>query len=248
MRYWHPHNDHQVWCLAQYSNKTCYFYESGFWYLWTGPLAVRQHHNGRGGDNCFANTGRGPLVRYGARPRVEGRLMTPDGTPLANAPAFLTVEDDAAGSSLRHLGSVTTDATGRFSFRIGSGPSRRVYLVSRRFGGEASAGRRIRVRARVRVRASSKHLRNGNRLVLSGKVGKPVPGRGVLVELQARRESRWQTFGTTRAGPKRTFRFGYTFRRTSGVQRYKLRAHVPRQSIYPYAPGDSKPVRVTVIG
>ncbi|MGH9026469.1 MAG: hypothetical protein ACRDWD_10215, partial [Acidimicrobiia bacterium] len=201
----------------------------------------------------FAGRGRKVVTRYGARPRVKGKLTTPDGVPLANAEVCVAARNEAKRASLRQLKSVTTNDKGRFSFRLPRGPSRRVYLVSRTPAGSASASLRIRVKAPVRLRASRRHLRNGERIELSGTLGKPVPRRGVLVELQSHRSTGWQTFGTTRSrrkgkGSRGKFRFPYTFTETSGVQRYQFRARVPRQSTYPYAPGGSKPVKVTVVG
>jgi 5-hydroxyisourate hydrolase-like protein (transthyretin family) len=78
--------------------------------------------------------------------------------------------------------------------------------------------------------------------------GHPRPSEGVLVELQARRGRRWQTFATSRARRSGRFRRAYRFTRTSGVQRYRLRARVPQQPDYPYAPGGSRPVSVIVYG
>jgi hypothetical protein len=75
-----------------------------------------------------------------------------------------------------------------------------------------------------------------------------VPENGAVVELQAKRETGWQTFGTTRARRSGRFRFRYQFSRTTGVQRYRLRARVPSQAGYPYAPGSSRPIKVTVRG
>jgi hypothetical protein len=107
----------------------------------------------------------------------------------------------------------------------------------------------VNVRAPVRFKGSRRSLRDGETLVLSGRLpGRPLPSRGVLVELQGRREGGWQTFGTTRSGRRGRFSFGYTFTRTTGVQAYALRARVPRQAAYPYASGASRHVRVRVIG
>jgi hypothetical protein len=200
----------------------------------------------------FAGRGRRIVTRFGARPRIKGKLATADRTPLANTEVCVAARNEAKGASLRQLKTVTTNDKGRFSFRLPRGPSRRVHVVSRTLAGSASRSVRIRVRAPVRVHASRKHLSNGDRLVLRGKLGRPVPRRGVLVELQARRETGWQTFGTARSNRSKSgrgkFHFPYTFTRTAGVERFRFRARVPRQSNYPYAPGASKPVGVTVVG
>ncbi|MGH2802211.1 MAG: carboxypeptidase-like regulatory domain-containing protein [Thermoleophilaceae bacterium] len=186
------------------------------------------------------------VVRYGKRLRVRGRLTGPGGTPLAGA-SICAASQLSRRAPLQAQGTLVTDATGRFSYILGSGPSRRVWFVHRSARGAAAASVRVRVRAPVSLRGSRRRLRTGQTLVLNGRAGARAP-RGLLVELQARRGRRWQTFGTTNTRRGGRFRYSYRFTRTLGVQVYRLRARVPRQRGYPFAPGGSRPVRVRVRG
>jgi hypothetical protein len=188
-------------------------------------------------------------LRRGRVATVRGRLVTKLGAPVPSGAVCVASRDARVGAEMRARASLKTDADGRFSYRLPSGPARRVYFVHRVSGGAVVASVMVRVPARVRLRASDRHLRNGQRLILSGSlVGRPLPRNGVLVELQARRPAGWQTFATARSGRAGRFRFAYRFTRTLGVQTYALRALVRRQSQYAYSTGASRPVRVRVRG
>jgi hypothetical protein len=186
---------------------------------------------------------------YGRSVRLAARLLTEQGAPVPGAQVCVSWRRQSEGARLRGSRVLSTDAGGRVAYRLGAGPSRTVLFVHRTPEGAVANAVRVNVRAPVRLKGSSRSLRNGETLVLSGRLpGRPRPRRGVLVELQARRDGGWQTFGTTRSGSRGRFAFGYTFTRTTGVQAYALRARVPRQSAYPYASGASRPVRVRVFG
>jgi hypothetical protein len=225
-----------------------------------GPIPIRTS-NGRCSPNPRGKTmrlkariagrkgGSSTRIRYGGKPRAKGRLSTPSGDPVANAEICVSSRARMSRAELRAEGTTRTDANGRFSFRLGRGPSRRVFFVHRLASGAAADRVNVKVRAPVRVHPSDRRLVNGQTVTLSGKLrAGPFPRRGVVVELQADRGRKWQTFGTTRTNRKGRYRFKYRFTRTTGVQRYNLRARVPAQATYPYSAGASKPVTVNVSG
>jgi hypothetical protein len=188
-------------------------------------------------------------LRAGKGATVHGRLLTPSGAPVASASVCVASRDARAHAPLRNKGSLQTDDKGRYTYRVRPGPARQLFFVHRVGSGAVVASVSVHVPAPIRLRASSRHLFNGQRLILAGRLaGRPLPGRSVLVELQARRPDGWQTFGTTRSGRGGRFRFGYQFTRTVGVQTYELRALVRQQSQYAYSTGASRPVRVQVRG
>jgi 5-hydroxyisourate hydrolase-like protein (transthyretin family) len=192
--------------------------------------------------------GRGSSVTTGAdvRVHVSGRLVHQDGTPAAGARVCVAARVAARGAPTKPLATVVTDAAGRFSYVAPAGPSRRLWFVYRVGGAAAATHVDVRARATVTLRGSRRALRNGQTLVMSGRIGSGR--RGVLVELQARRGARWQTFATTRAGRDGRYRYAYRFTRTTGVQRYSLRARVPGQPGYPFAAGAAQPIVVRVTG
>jgi hypothetical protein len=188
-------------------------------------------------------------VGHGRKLRVSGRLSGPGNEPVADAPVCVVARDSSAGAALRAYRTVTTDAKGRFSYLLRPGASRRVQFVHHVDDGAIVADVVVRVRAAVSLRGSRRTLRNGQTLHMSGKLrARPFPPRGVIVELQARRAGGWQTFATTRTNRKGRFGYAYTFTRTQGVQRYDLRARVPKQAVYPFESGASRPLRVFVFG
>jgi hypothetical protein len=187
--------------------------------------------------------------RFGRRPTLSGTLETAGGAPVGGATMCIVERRDLTGARPAFRAWLRTDAQGRFSYRIPKGSSRRLYAVHAAPDGQAVASVNVRVRPVVTLRPERRRLRNGEVLGLEGRVrGGPIPRRGVLVELQAWRGTRWQTFGTTRARARGKYEFDYRFSRTTGVQRYRMRARVPDQSGYPYAAGASRPVTVRVEG
>jgi hypothetical protein len=115
-------------------------------------------------------------------------------------------------------------------------------------GVSAAAAVVVRVRAPVRVRASSRSLRNGQTLVLRGRLGGHLRTRGLLVEFQVRRGRSWSTFATSRTVRAGRFRYAYRFTRTFGVQTYRFRARLPAQRGSPFSTGSSRRVTVRVVG
>jgi hypothetical protein len=188
-------------------------------------------------------------IRYAQQPRVRGQVTRPDGTPARGVPICVADREDAPDAPLRRIRTLTTDDGGQFGYTLRRGPSRRVYFVARVDGGAASDSLAVRVRADAQLSASRRNLRNGQLLTLSGRLsGRPVPRRGVLVEMQVRKAKGWQTFGTTRATRSGRYRYRYRFTSTTGALRYRFRARVPSQATYPYTSGSSRPVSVVVRG
>jgi hypothetical protein len=96
-------------------------------------------------------------------------------------------------------------------------------------------------------------LRTGEVLHLSGRVrsrGAPVPRRGKLVAIQYLEEAthRWRPVLVTRSDHDGHFRAQYRFRYVSGAASIRLRATALAEERWPYAPGSSHPVTVSVSG
>jgi 5-hydroxyisourate hydrolase-like protein (transthyretin family) len=186
-------------------------------------------------------------VRYGRRLPVRGRLRGGDGKPVAGASVCVASQSVVLGAQRRRVATVTTSKSGRFTYKLATGASRRLSFVSRVPGGAVSKSLLVQVRAPVSLRRSKARLRNGEKLLLRGRVG--GGGRdGLLVELQAKRGRSWQTFATTHTGRRGRYRYAYRFTRTFGTRVYRLRARVPQQRGYAFVAGASRQVRVRVSG
>ncbi|HEX2070342.1 MAG TPA: hypothetical protein VHF90_01685 [Thermoleophilaceae bacterium] len=80
-----------------------------------------------------------------------------------------------------------------------------------------------------------------------GRVGRPVPRAGKLVEVQAHFRGRWRTISVVRSRRGGRWRFAYRFRAATRRATYTLRARAPVEAGYPFSAGVSRPVRVTVL-
>jgi hypothetical protein len=193
----------------------------------------------------FAHSKRIATARYGRRMTVRGRLLAADGAPVGGASFCIGVQ---VGTSVKAVATAKTDAQGRFSYVLGPGASRRVWFVHMGEGESASAMVVLRVRAPVSLRARPRSLRNGQAVTLRGRLGGQAPAHSLLVELQARRDRSWVTFGISRTGGGGRFRFAYRFTRTFGVHTYRIRARITAQADSPFYTGASRTVSVRVAG
>jgi hypothetical protein len=124
-------------------------------------------------------------------------------------------------------------------------PRAKVTIVARAAAQRPRAGKRRNRRWGRGVRRLA--IAGGRPLLLQGRVGRPVPRHGKLVEIQAHFRGRWRTISAVRARHDGRWRFRYVFRTTGLRASYRMRARVPVETGYPFAAGASRPVRVTVL-
>jgi hypothetical protein len=189
-------------------------------------------------------------VSYRRSASFSGRIATRDGLPLAGQAVAVEETSRAAGSSPTVVGTVTTDAKGRFAYRAPAGPSRRVRFVFAGVSGFAPLTRtaQLRVRASSTIHASPRTLRGGGRVRFSGRLGllgANVPRSGKLVDLQAFDGGRWRTFATARARGSRGA-WSSTYRFAGNPGRYPVRLRIRREDVFPYDLGYSRSVVVRV--
>ena len=195
---------------------------------------------------------RRPLLRHGRRVRLHGRLTAPGGNPLQDAVIAVSARVNLPGAVFQPFGTVTTSRTGRFTYLVPAGPSRVL-----RFDYPGAAKIRpqtreveVRVRAASSMRPSRRSVVNGEAVTFTGRLRSgAIPPDGKLVELQFYDRGKWRTFRTTRAAAADArWHYAYRFDGTRGTRRYRFRIRIPRESGYPFAPGTSRTVRVTVRG
>jgi hypothetical protein len=223
-----------------------------------GPFQIRVRNTPRTcGDAAaglrvtarFRRDGRRVFVRRGRAVRITGRV-TANGAPVAGTSVHLIRRvqrrDAAAGPS----GAVTaTRANGRYTLRVARGPSRTLRLGVRASGNATrftcSRQLDLRVRAQVSLRANPRHLGGAGTVRFAGRLrGGHIPARGKIVVLQGREAGKWRTFTATRSDRRGRFHVRYRFRGNPG--RYPVRALVPDEAAYPFAPGTSPAVAVVV--
>jgi hypothetical protein len=188
-------------------------------------------------------------TRFGGRPLITGTLTRSDGTPIRDAVVRIRSRTARANAPYRGAGHATTDAGGRFRYRVHRGSSRRFRVVYRAFDldpAPAAAGDlRLDVHAGVTLHISPRSVRNGHRIVFRGRL-KGGPGRaGTLVTLQEL-SPKPLTFKTVHADRHGHFKAAYRFRYTYRLSRFRFRAVAQHQAGYPYLDGASRTLGVLV--
>ena len=201
----------------------------------------------------WARTGRRSLTApYGRRNVIRGRLVTGAGAGIRGARVELLAAVDGRAGALSADGGARTRRDGRFALVLPADASSRTLVLRYRSHANdtvsvAEGTLRLSVRAGVRLRVRPRTAARGRTVRLSGRlVGRPLPAKGKVVELQARSPGEpWITFRTIRASRSGRFATRYTFHR-GGPATYLMRARVRAGDDYPYATGSSHAVRVKV--
>ena len=178
-------------------------------------------------------------IRYGRPAILRGTLTDPAGKPIVGVPIAVDVRESTRASAFAPHGQVASDASGQFSLRVPSGPSRTLRF---RFG-RSEAAARIVVPAPVRLGVAPKTTHNGRLIRFSGHV--PATSAFARVELQARSGRRSIPFRTVALRDGR-FHTRYRFTNTRQTARYRFRAVIHSDPDLPFAAGRSNVVKVLV--
>jgi hypothetical protein len=160
------------------------------------------------------------VVPYGAVRTAEGRLTDAEGKPIAGAVLDVVANVDRPGAKDKRAGTVTTRNDGRFSYRIGRGPSRELRFEYKAYTLDpapvSSARVTLGVRAGFRLNLKPRKVRNGQRVVFRGRLmgGPARRGTRVTIDVLVPDARRRVPIGSVRADAKGRFRFSYRFRRT----------------------------------
>jgi hypothetical protein len=193
-------------------------------------------------------------VKFGRRIATVAWLRDEKGRPVTGAQVAVLERSNVPGAEwVPARDPLVSDAQGRLRWVIPAKHSRtiryayRANLRNTEF--QSTSDVTLTVFSRGTLRASRSVARNGQKVTFAGRLlSRPLPRGGVLIDVQARVGSRWQTFRTARARGTGRWKIAYRFRSTSGVQTYSFRARIREDSGYPYALSATKSVRVKVIG
>lgn len=189
-------------------------------------------------------------VPFGKPVIVSGWLGAPDQTALGNQPVRILTAPADGSTHLTQTAIVHTSRTGIWTARLPAGPSRVIVATYPGATGvepSYSAAAHAVVPAGVRLRIAPRNTHWGDTIRISGVVrGSYIPPKGEIVFLHVG----WRG-GSAEIGYVYTDQFGhfstkYTFLRGRGTETYRMWATTGAESDYPYAPGRSNRVRVTV--
>jgi hypothetical protein len=150
------------------------------------------------------------------------------------------------------IGSVATNAGGRFTLALARGPTRTLRFSYRAYSNDASlsatATIRIAVFPEISLTIFPRATDNGDTVTWHGAVaGGPYPRGGLTLLVEVREGRRWVAFDQLNARDGR-FAYSYTFLRTTVATTYEFRITIPASGAagYDYLPAASRAVAVHV--
>lgn len=191
-------------------------------------------------------------AKFGKRVPITGRLIAPNGTPIAGATVSVQTRTAVPGAALADTSRIVTGSDGRFTYVAPAGPSRVIRFGYRAYSADTSFADTtdvtLLVAAGVTMRATPKQVHNRNATVFTGRLlGKPLAKRGIVVDLQVFFRHQWRTFAAPRTNSRGVYRFRYRF--MAGAATWRFRARVRKVLEYPYELGTSRgTVKVKVLG
>jgi hypothetical protein len=204
-----------------------------------------------GGDNLsaqFAQSNADAItVGFGQSAAVTGQLKTNAGDPVPGATLCVKMQTLEVDSRANPVDTVKTDANGDYAYQVPPGPNREVVIGYRHDASQVARDVRYYAHAGPSLHSSPAAIRNGDRVHFWGQLPGPSPrGRVVVLQANVVGSKRWITFRKATSDSQGIFRTAYHFIATFQATTYRFRAVVPVQVGYPWAQGQSKPVRVLV--
>ena len=186
-------------------------------------------------------------VGYGKTAAVIGRLANNAGDPVRGARLCIKMATIGVDNRASSIGSVATDAEGRYRYEVPPGPNREVTLGYRHDSLQIARDVRYYAHVRPSLHVSNPRVRNGDRVRFWGELPGPRnTGRVVVLQAGTVGSKRWITFRKATSKARGVFRASYHFTQTTRKTKYRFRAVVARQEGYPWVAGQSKPARVLV--
>jgi hypothetical protein len=192
---------------------------------------------------------------YGRKLVITGRALTSNGDPVGDAPVKVSGQIAQPGQDFSDIGETQTDGGGGFAFVVPQGPNRtlRFSYTSPASAGVQARGQAdvvVQVRAAAKLKVSDDKVAGGRRVTFRGQLeGGPIPLGGVPIGFRGQVGKHTRKFGDTQTDGRGRFRLTY-----------KMPAAGPRKATYPiwvrigadgdtypYLPGLSNRVRVTVL-
>ena len=188
-------------------------------------------------------------VAFGRPVRVHGLLMSSAGVPLAGQPIAILTAPDNGSNAFTEAAGVRTGRNGRWTTTLPPGPSRIIRAV---YPGSssvlpASGEATTIVPAKIRIRIRPRIVPWGSKLRITGRVlGGYVPTSSNLLRLNVGIGKIGHLEGLPKIDSDGRFVIIWKFDRGQGVLHPWFSVGTLSESAFPYAPGTSKQVVVTV--
>jgi hypothetical protein len=189
-----------------------------------------------------------PLA-YGARAEVRGTLSTAAGLAIPEARVEISMRTTRPGAAA-HVRTATTDARGRFRYRLAIGASRVIDVRYRAFSLDesyaATATATLRVRAGATLTLTPKVQRNRHVVTFRGRLrGGPHRNDASLILYALAGRGRIPVT-SLRADAHGRFSYRYRFRTVTSTTRFRFKVQIESRPSYPYVAGRSNRVEVVV--
>ena len=173
---------------------------------------------------------------------VRGRLLDPEGQPIAGATLEVLQQVAMTGAPMRKIGVVRTAGDGSFTAHIAKGPSRLIRLAYRAFTNETTYAftRDVvqNVSTGITLRVTPTQATPHGKIKLTGRVlGGYLGQLHPVVELQVKYFGSWRVFDTLRCKGNGEFKARYKFLGSTGL--FPFRARVRASTGRPYTLGYS---------
>ena len=188
-------------------------------------------------------------VRFGKTVTVNGLLLSGEGVALAGVPVQILTAPDNGSGQYSPVTTVTTNSAGAWSATLPAGPSR---VIEATYGGSptilpASGQAKVTVPARVNVEITPKVVPWGSEIQITGQVlGGYVPTNSNLLRLNVGIGRIGQLVGLPTIKPDGQFVILWKFNAGHGVIHPWFSVGTLSEAAFPYAPGASRRVVITV--
>jgi hypothetical protein len=198
--------------------------------------------------------GRAIRANYGRKVVITGQALTPDGKPLTSASLDVSAQIAQPLQDFSSLGQAQTDGNGAFAFLVPPGPNRtiRFAYTSPSVNGQQAKGQSdvtLQVRAGAQLKVSDRKVAGGRRVTFRGQLkGGPFPAGGVPIGFRGQVGKHTRKFADTQTDGKGRFHLVYKFPPGGPTHTYPIWVRIGADGAdYPYLPGLSNRVRVTVL-
>lgn len=188
-------------------------------------------------------------VAYGKKVTVNGLLLSGQGVAMGGVPVQILTAPDNGSGQYTPVATVTTNSAGAWRATLPAGPSR---LIEATYAGSptilpASGQATITVPARVRIKITPRVVPWGTELRVTGKVlGGYVPTNSSLLRLNVGIGRLGQLVGLPSIKPNGQFVIHWRFKAGRGVLHPWFSVGTLSEAAFPYAPGTSRRVVITV--